>query len=186
MIEEALEILQEIEENVGTCCAITMDPEEVEELIYKLRTILENLKKPWFIPETTNLLDQLVSFKKRKEHLSFIIDEYGELLGLITLEDIIEEIVGEIIDEMDAPQSEFKINSQGKIIADGSRNIKDLYREFDLESPETDASTLGGYVMNLAKKIPLYGEIVNDKNFKYKVLSHSRKQIHRLEITKII
>ena len=60
------------------------------------------LKKPWFIPETTNLLDQLVSFKKKKEHLSFVVDEYGELLGLITLEDIIEEIVGEIIDELDA------------------------------------------------------------------------------------
>ena len=84
--------------------------------------ILERLKKPWFIPETTNLLDQLVLFKKKKEHLCFVIDEYGELLGLITLEDIIEEIVGEIVDEMDAPQIEFKINSQGKIISEGGQN----------------------------------------------------------------
>jgi len=149
------------------------------------KTILENLKKPWFIPETTNLLDQLVSFKKKKEHLSFVIDEYGVLQGLITLEDIIEEIVGEIIDEMDAPQIEFKINSQGNIISDGSRNIKDLYKEFDLDSPNTDSTTVGGYVMDLAKKIPLYGETISDQYFKYKVLSHSRKQILRLEITKI-
>ena len=147
--------------------------------------ILERLKKPWFIPETTNLLDQLVLFKKKKEHLSFVIDEYGELLGLITLEDIIEEIVGEIVDEMDAPQIEFKINSQGKIISEGGQNLKDLYKKFDLDSPESDAATIGGYVMDLAKKIPLYGEIINDKYFSYKVLSHSRKQILRLEIKKI-
>jgi len=147
--------------------------------------ILERLKKPWFIPETTNLLDQLVLFKKKKEHLSFVIDEYGELLGLITLEDIIEEIVGEIVDEMDAPQIEFKINSQGKIISEGGQNLKDLYKKFDLNSPESDAATIGGYVMDIAKKIPLYGEIINDKYFSYKVLSHSRKQILRLEIKKI-
>ena len=147
--------------------------------------VLERLKKPWFIPETTNLLDQLVLFKKKKEHLSFVIDEYGELLGLITLEDIIEEIVGEIVDEMDAPQIEFETNSQGKIISEGGQNLKDLYKKFDLDSPESDATTIGGYVMDLAKKIPLYGDMINDKYFSYKILSHSRKQILRLEIKKI-
>ena len=147
--------------------------------------IIQLIKKPWFIPETTNLLDQLVSFKKKKEHLSFVVDEYGELLGLITLEDIIEEIVGEIIDEFDAPLLEFKLNNQGKIISDGSMNIKDLYKEFNLNLSESDASTIGGYVMNLAKRIPLYGEIIKDDFFNYKVLSHSRKQILRLEISKI-
>ena len=86
---------------------------------------------------------------------------------------------------MDTPQIEFKINSQGNIISDGSRNVKDLYKEFDLDSPNTDSITLGGYVMDLAKKIPLYGETTSDQYFRYKVLSHSRKQILRLEITKI-
>ena len=130
-------------------------------------------------------MDQLVLFKKKKEHLSFVIDEYGELLGLITLEDIIEEIVGEIVDEMDTPEIEFKINSQGKIISEGGQNIKDLYKKFNLESPKSNATTVGGYVMDLAKKIPLYGEIINDNHFSYKVLSHSRKQILHIEITKI-
>ena len=148
--------------------------------------IFDKISKPWFIPETTNLLDQLVLFKKKKEHLSFVVDEYGELLGLITLEDIIEEIVGEIVDELDNPQIEFNINSQGEIISDGSRNIKDLFKEFNLESPESDATTIGGYVMEMAKKIPLYGETISDNYFSYKVLSHSRKQILRLEIKKIM
>ena len=146
---------------------------------------MQLINKPWFIPETTNLLDQLVAFKKNKEHLSFVVDEYGELLGLITLEDIIEEIVGEIIDEFDAPLLEFKLNNQGKIISDGSMNIKDLYKEFNLNLSESDAITIGGYVMNLAKRIPLYGEIIKDDYFNYKILSHSRKQILRLEISKI-
>ena len=148
------------------------------------KNIIQLIKKPWFIPETTNLLDQLVAFKKKKEHLSFVVDEYGELLGLITLEDIIEEIVGEIVDEFDAPLMEFRINNQGKIISDGSMNIKDLYKEFNLYLSESDASTIGGYVMNLAKRIPLHGEIIKDDFFNYKILSHSRKQILRLEISK--
>ena len=80
---------------------------------------------------------------------------------------------------------EFKLNNQGKIISDGSMNIKDLYKEFNLNLSESDAITIGGYVMNLAKRIPLYGEITRDDFFNYKVLSHSRKQILRLEISKI-
>jgi len=116
--------------------------------------ILKLLKKPWFIPESTNLLDQLVSFKKKKEHLSLVVDEYGELLGLISLEDIIEEIVGEIIDELDTPEDEFNINKNGNIMANGSKGLKELYKKYNLTVPESDATTIGGYVMNLAKKIP--------------------------------
>ena len=149
------------------------------------KIILDKLNQPWFIPESTNLLDQLVEFKKRREHLSFVVDEYGELLGLISLEDIIEEIVGEIVDEIDEPQIQFKINSQGKVIADGSQNLKELYKEYDLDLPNSESSTIGGYVMDLAKKIPLFGEIIKDKYFSYKIISHSRKQILRMEITRI-
>jgi len=147
--------------------------------------IVHKLNKPWFIPASTNLLDQLVEFKKRKEHLAFVVDEYGELLGIISLEDIIEEIVGEIVDEMDMPQKKFIFTNQGTIIAEGNQNIKDLYKEFNLDLPETESSTIAGYVMDLAKKIPLYGELTKDDHFIYKTTSHSRKQILRLEISKI-
>ncbi len=149
------------------------------------KIILEKIAKPWFIPSSTNLLDQLVEFKKKKEHLAFVVDEYGELLGIISLEDIIEEIVGEIVDEIDAPEKKFILNSKGVIVAEGNQNIKDLYKEFNLDVPEIESSTIAGHVMDLAKKIPLYGETIKDNKFNYKITSHSRKQILRLEITKI-
>ena len=147
--------------------------------------IFDKISSPWFIPETTNLHEQLVEFRKRKEHLAFVVDEFGELLGLITLEDIIEEIVGEIVDEIDIPENDFALNNNGKVIVSGEKNIRDLYKSFDLEMPESESSTIAGYILELSKKIPLYNEVVSDQYFNYKILSHSRKQISRIEISKI-
>ena len=147
--------------------------------------IFDKISNPWFIPETTNLLEQLVEFKKRKEHLAFVVDEFGELLGLITLEDIIEEIVGEIVDEIDVPENDFKQNNYGKIIINGEKNIRDLYKSFDLDPPEVESSTIAGYILDISKKIPTYGESFKDNFFKYKILSHSKKQISKVEISKI-
>ena len=111
--------------------------------------IFDKISKPWFIPETTNLLEQLVEFKKRKEHLAFVVDEFGELLGLITLEDIIEEIVGEIVDEIDVPENDFKVNNYGKVVINGEKNIRDLYKSFDLDPPEVESSTIAGYILDI-------------------------------------
>ena len=147
--------------------------------------IFDKITKPWFVPETTNLLTQLVEFKKRKEHLAFVVDEYGELLGLITLEDIIEEIVGEIVDEIDSPIDDFNSNNKGIIVANGEKNLKDLYKHFDLEPPKIESTTIAGHIMEITKKIPMYGEVINDNFFSYKILSHSRKQISIVEISKI-
>ena len=149
------------------------------------KIIFDKISKPWFIPETSNLLEQLVEFKKRKEHLAFVVDEYGELLGLITLEDIIEEIVGEIVDEIDAPLNEFEKNNKGLVITNGEKNLRDLYKHYDLEVPESTSSTIAGHIMDIAKKIPLFGETIHDGVFSYKILSHSRKQISKIEINKI-
>ncbi len=147
--------------------------------------IFDKISNPWFIPETTNLLEQLVEFKKRKEHLAFVVDEFGELLGLITLEDIIEEIVGEIVDEIDVPENDFKLNNYGKMIINGEKNIRDLYKSFDLDPPEVESSTIAGYILDMSKKIPSYGELFKDNFFTYKILSHSKKQISKVEISKI-
>ena len=147
--------------------------------------IFDKIIKPWFVPETTNLLEQLIEFRKRKEHLAFVVDEFGELLGLITLEDIIEEIVGEIVDEIDIPENEFKLNNSGSVIVSGEKNLRDLYKTFDLEPPDSESSTIAGYILEITKKIPSFGDKVSDEQFKYKVLSHSRKQISKIEISKI-
>jgi len=165
--------------NVRTLNVDLSNKESSKEIIF------EKISKPWFIPETTNLLEQLVAFKKRKEHIAFIVDEFGELLGLITLEDIIEEIVGEIVDEIDAPDEEFKKNNEGLILTNGEKNLRDLYKYFDHDLPSSEASTISGHILNLAKRIPLYGESVKDEYFIYKILSHSRKQISKIEITPI-
>jgi Mg2+/Co2+ transporter CorB len=143
--------------------------------------IFDKISKPWFIPETTNLLEQLAAFKSRKEHIAFVVDEYGELLGLITLEDIIEEIVGEIVDEIDLADEQFKNINDG-ILTNGEKNLKDLYKHFDLEAPISEASTISGHILEIAKRIPLFGETIKDDYFIYKVLSHSRKQISKIEI----
>jgi len=147
--------------------------------------IFDKISKPWFIPETTNLLEQLAAFKNKKEHIAFVVDEYGELLGLITLEDIIEEIVGEIVDEIDLADEQFKNLNDGYIITNGEKNLKDLYKHFDLDSPISEASTISGHILEIAKRIPLFGETVKDDYFSYKILSHSRKQISKIKITKI-
>ena len=142
------------------------------------------LKKPWFIPESTDLLDQLLAFKNKKEHLALVIDEYGELLGLITLEDIIEEIVGDIVDEIDTPNSHIIEHKDGSIYVEGLVNIRDLNKTYSWDLPDKEASTIGGFIINLSKRIPLYGEIINYESFKFKILSHSRKKIIRLKIEK--
>ena len=166
--------------NVRTLSIDLKNQRESKEIIF------DKISNPWFIPETTNLLEQLVEFKKRKEHLAFVVDEFGELLGLITLEDIIEEIVGEIVDEIDVPENDFQLNNYGKIIINGEKNIRDLYKSFDLDPPDSESSTIAGYILDISKKIPSYGETFRDNFFKYKILSHSKKQISKIEISKII
>ena len=165
--------------NVRTLNVDLKNQNESKEIIF------DKISSPWFIPETTNLLEQLVEFKKRKEHLAFVVDEFGELLGLITLEDIIEEIVGEIVDEIDVPENDFKLNNYGKVIINGEKNIRDLYKSFDLDPPEIESSTIAGYILDISKKIPSYGESFKDNFFNYKILSHSKKQISKVEISKI-
>ena len=106
-------------------------------------------------------------------------------MGLITLEDIIEEIVGEIVDEIDSPNDDFYLNNKGVIVTNAEKNLKDLYKHFNLDPPKVESTTIAGHIMEITKKIPFYGEIINDDFFSYKILSHSRKQILTVEISKI-
>ena len=114
--------------------------------------------EPYFIPETTQLFAQLQAFRKRREHFAIVIDEYGDLRGIVTLEDILEEIVGEIDDEHDEGLLEVKLQSDGSYIVDGSVTLRDLNRILDLELPDDKASTLAGLIIYESRHIPAIGQ----------------------------
>ena len=121
-------------------------------------------QKPWFIPESTKLDNQLIAFKKRKEHFSIVVDEYGEFLGIITLEDIIEEIVGDIDDELDDLKLSKNINgikksSKDSYIVNGTVNIRDLNKQINTELPVNNASTVAGLILYESRIIPKKGQV---------------------------
>ena len=102
--------------------------------------------KPWFVPETTNLLEQLSAFRDRHAHFALVVDEYGALMGLVTLEDILEEIVGPITDESDIATGGIRQRADGSYIVEGTMTIRDLNRDLDWQLPDEEASTIAGLV----------------------------------------
>ena len=138
---------------------------------------------PWFVPETTTLNEQLSAFRRRRVHFALVVDEYGALMGLVTLEDIIEEIVGEISDEYDEAEIEFRTLPDGRCIVAGTAAVRDLNRAFDWELPEEDATTIAGLVIHEAQVIPNVGETFEFFGFGFEVLRRQRNQITALRIT---
>lgn len=143
------------------------------------------ISPPWFIPETTHLLDQLQSFRTKREHFALVVDEYGDLMGCITLEDILEEIVGEIVDEYDTISSGINVQADGSVIADGATPVRDLNRQFDWNLPEEEAATIAGYVMHEVRKIPDIGQTYLLSNFKIEILRRQKNQIMLVKITNL-
>ncbi|MES2252875.1 MAG: CNNM domain-containing protein [Pseudomonadota bacterium] len=141
--------------------------------------------KPWFIPESTDLLDQLHAFRARREHFSLVVDEYGALLGIVTLEDILEEIVGEISDEHDiAAHGGIRLQADGSYVVDGSVTLRDLNRQLDWDLPDEDAATLGGFILYETRTIPHVGQIFSLHGFKLEIIRRQRNQITVVKITK--
>jgi Mg2+/Co2+ transporter CorB len=138
---------------------------------------------PWFVPETTSLKDQLAAFLRKKQHFSLVIDEYGEVQGLITLEDILEEIVGDILDEHDVANTGIRPQADGSVNVDGPVPIRDLNRQFDWNLPDIDATTIAGLVIHNAQTIPEPGQRFTFQNFMFEVLRRKRNQITALRIT---
>ncbi len=146
-------------------------------------------QKPWFIPESTKLDNQLIAFKKRKEHFSIVVDEYGEFLGIITLEDIIEEIVGDIDDELDDLKLNKNINgikksSKDSYIVNGTVNIRDLNKQINTELPVNNASTVAGLILYESRIIPKKGQVFSFFGLKFKILSKKNNQLLLLKISK--
>jgi Mg2+/Co2+ transporter CorB len=143
------------------------------------------IAKPWFIPETSSLTDQLRAFLQRRTHFALVIDEYGALKGLITLEDILEEIVGEIRDEHDVPVSGVRPQTDGTTNVDGWVTIRELNRVMSWNLPDEEATTVAGLVIHEAQAIPEVGQIFRFHNFKFEILRKQRNQITGIRITPI-
>ncbi|MCK0094381.1 HlyC/CorC family transporter [Yoonia sp. F2084L] len=141
---------------------------------------------PYFIPETTTLDDQMRNFLKRKTHFALVVDEYGALQGLITLEDILEEIVGEIADEFDThEEKQIEATSDGAYIVDGVMTIRDLNRAHDWNLPDDEANTVAGLVIHEAQMIPIEGQVFSFHGFRFEVLTKDENRLATLKIRKL-
>ena len=140
------------------------------------------MQRPLFISENTSLSEQLNKFKKETNQMAFVIDEYGDLQGLITLEDVLEEIVGEIFDEFDKQTLVPKILNDKSVSVDGTMTIRDLNRLTDWNLPDDDAATIAGLVIDVAQKLPEINETVKIENFYFKVLERQRTRITKINI----
>lgn len=141
------------------------------------------LTPAWFVPDTRPVTDQLNAFLRRKAHFAIVVDEYGELQGLITLEDIIEEIVGDIKDEHDAVASGVRQKPDGSFVVDGGVPVRDLNRAFDWQLPDEEATTIAGLVIHEARAIPDVGQTFAFHGFRFEVLKKRRHQLTSLGIT---
>jgi Mg2+/Co2+ transporter CorB len=148
------------------------------------RLDIEDLSlEPWFVPEKTALRDQLRAFLKRKTHFALVVDEYGEVEGLVTLEDIIEEIVGDIKDEHDAGASGVRRLRDGAVQADGAVPVRDINRVMDWKLPDEEATTIAGLVIHEARSIPDVGQAFTFYGFRFEVMRKQRNRITSLKIT---
>ncbi len=144
--------------------------------------IMKVASKPWFVPDTTSLHDQLNEFLRRKAHVAIVVDEYGEVEGLVTLEDIIEEIVGEIADEHDVAVQGVKKEADGSIVVDGSVPIRDLNRALDWSLPDEEATTIAGLVIHETQSIPEEKQAFTFHGKRFIVMKRVKNRIVKLRI----
>ncbi|AXX98037.1 HlyC/CorC family transporter [Profundibacter amoris] len=145
--------------------------------------VMKVAKKPYFVPETTTLDDQMRQFLKRHAHFALVVDEYGTLQGLITLEDILEEIVGEITDEFDKDDEPGIDKSEdGGFVVEGAMTIRDLNRAMDWNLPDEEAITVAGLVIHEAQMIPSEGQVFSFHGFRFEVLERQANRIMKLKI----
>jgi Mg2+/Co2+ transporter CorB len=139
--------------------------------------------EPWFVPDTTSLKEQLKAFLSKKLHVALVVDEYGEVMGLVTLEDILEEIVGDIRDEHDIRVQGLRAMPDGTVRVDGSVPIRDLNRAMDWDLPDEEATTIAGLVIHEAQTIPEVGQIFTFYSYRFEILRKSKNRIALLKIT---
>lgn len=153
---------------------VNNDPKKID--------IAKVANKPWFVPEATMLHDQLNAFLRRKAHVALVVDEYGELEGLVTLEDIIEEIVGEIADEHDVDMSGVKTEADGSVVVEGTVPIRDLNRALGWDLPDEEATTIAGLVIHEAQLIPAEKQAFTFYGKRFLVMKRDKNRIEKLRV----
>lgn len=141
------------------------------------------LQAPWFVPGATSLREQLNAFRQRRAHFALVVDEYGAIMGLVTLEDILEEIVGDIRDEHDPAARQYRLQPDGSLIVEGVATLRDLNRQFDWHLPDDDATTIAGLVLHEAQHVPEPGQIFVFHGFRFEILRRQRNQITQIRLT---
>ncbi|MGV0816511.1 HlyC/CorC family transporter [Martelella sp. AMO21009] len=144
--------------------------------------IVKVSQKPWFVPDSTNLKDQLNAFLRRKVHIAVVVDEYGEVQGIVTLEDILEEIVGDIADEHDLEISGVQQEADGSIVVDGTVPIRDLNRALDWNLPDEEATTIAGLVIHESQTIPEERQSFTFYGKRFIVMKREKNRITKLRI----
>ena len=144
--------------------------------------ITDLLSEPWFIPETTTLLQQLQTFQQRREHFALVVDEYGTLEGVVTLEDILEEIVGNIEDETDKTQTAVRKTADGYYLLDGQMPIRDLNRMFNWEISDDNVVTIAGYLLDMTESIPDEGQKFVFDGFEFTIVKKVRNQLKQIKM----
>ena len=145
--------------------------------------ISEIVLPAWFVPDATSLKDQLQAFLSRKTHFALVVDEYGSVMGLVTLEDILEEIVGDIKDEHDTAVQGLRQLPDGSVNVDGSVPIRDLNRAMDWSLPDEEATTIAGLVIHEARAIPETGQVFTFHGFRFEIMRKQRNRITSLKVT---
>src|SRR5262252_1295750 len=151
------------------------DPKKVD--------IVAIARPAWFVPEIRPLTEQLKAFRRRRSPLAIVVDEYGEFMGIVTLEDILEEIVGDISDEHDVEIPGVRPLPDGAVNVDGAVPIRDLNRAMDWNLPDAEATTIAGLVIHEARSIPDAGQSFTFHGFRFSVMRKERNRITALRIT---
>lgn len=146
--------------------------------------IKKTMRETWFVPETTSVVKQLRTFQQKREHFALVVDEYGALMGVVTLEDILEEIVGDIQDEFDEELSGVVRSKDGGAVVRGDVTVRDLNRAMDWKLPDEEAVTIAGLVIHESQTIPEAGQAFAYYGYRFEILSRQRNQIKSLRIRK--
>jgi CBS domain containing-hemolysin-like protein len=142
------------------------------------------IRAPYFVPETKNLEELLHDFKKRRVHMAVVIDEYGGTSGLVTIEDLLEQIVGDIQDEYDLEEERLTVEPDGSIVADGRLPVEEIEEHFKVVVERDKFETVGGLVFHLTGRIPCAGEVVESDTLVLTVLEADERRISRVRIVR--